>query len=461
MKGKNRMKKIRIGGGQGFWGDSNDAAIHMMKTGKLNYMACDYLAELTLSIMARQKMKDPKRGYATDFIDLFQSVAEDSYYSDIGILTNAGGMNIEGAVDACSKVAQNKKMKGYKIGYVLGDDIKDKIPQLIQEGYEFKNLDDDALSFKNIQNEIVNANVYFGHEPILECLNSGANLVITGRATDSALFLAPIMKKLGWKENNLDLLAKGIMAGHLLECGGQGSGGNIQYDWRNVPNMDQLGFPTAEVCDEYLHITKAPDCGGMITEQTCKEQFLYEVHDPQNYITPDVTVDIGEAQIHQIGTNLVDVSNIKGKERPDQLKLSIGYHAGYKVVTYLSFAWPDAYEKAQYAADILMKKMKRKGLKAEEIHIDYVGLNALHLGVADMRKEICDNLNETILRVAIRTIDKDEAYKIIPEISPLQLNGPPGASFFGGRARVQEVIGLWPTLIPREALNLQSHILEI
>ena len=150
------MKKIRIGGGQGFWGDSHDAAIHMMKTGKLNYMACDYLAELTLSIMARQKMKDPKRGYATDFIDLFQSVAEDSYYSDIGILTNAGGMNIEGAVDACSKVAQNKKMKGYKIGYVLGDDIKDKIPQLIQEGYEFKNLDDDLTkTFETEENELI------------------------------------------------------------------------------------------------------------------------------------------------------------------------------------------------------------------------------------------------------------------------------------------------------------------
>ncbi len=172
-------------------------------------------------------------------------------------------------------------------------------------------------------------------------------------------------------------------------------------------------------------------------------------------------MDISKATLTQIGENRVRVGNIAGKKRPDMLKLSMGYHAGYKVATMLSFAWPDAYEKAQYAADILMKKMKRKGLKAEEIRIDYIGLNSLHLGVADMDPEKVKDLNEVVLRIAIRTLTKDEAYKIVPEVSPLQLNGPPGASFFGGRARVQEVIGLWPTLIPRDAVKLTSHILEI
>ena len=285
--------------------------------------------------------------------------------------------------------------------------------------------------------------------------------MLTGRAADSAMFLAPLAYEFGWKDNDLDNLARGIMAGHLLECGGQGSGGNFQYDWRSVPDMDQLGFPIAELTEEDFHITKAPDCGGLISEQSCKEQFLYEVHDPANYITPDVTVDISHATLTQDGNNRVRVGNVKGKARPDQLKLCLGYHAGYKVVTYLSFAWPDAYEKAQYAAEILMKKMKRKGMQYEDLRIDYVGLNALHLDVAEIDDDLIKRTNEVVLRIAIRTKEKRDAQLIIPEISPLQLNGPPGASFFGGRAHVTDVIGLWPTLIPRDAVKLESHILEV
>jgi hypothetical protein len=269
------------------------------------------------------------------------------------------------------------------------------------------------------------------------------------------------MHELKWKENDYNNLARGIMVGHLLECGGQGAGGNYQYDWRSVPRMDELGFPIAEITNDDLYITKAPDCGGIICEQSCKEQFLYEVHDPANYLTPDVNVDISEATITQAGDNRVKIDHIKGKNRPEKLKCNIGYHAGYKVATMLSFAWPDAYEKAQYAAEILMKKMKKKGLKAEDINISYIGLNALHMGIANMNPELVKEMNEVVLRIAIRTLTKDEAYKLIPEVSPLQLNGPPGASFFGGRAKVQEVIGLWPTLIPRDAVNLTSHIMEV
>ena len=236
---------------------------------------------------------------------------------------------------------------------------------------------------------------------------------------------------------------------------------NFQYDWRNVPDMDQLGFPIAELTEEDFHITKAPNCGGLISEQSCKEQFLYEVHDPANYITPDVTVDISRATLTQDGGNRVRVGGIKGKTKPDQLKLCLGYHAGYKVVTYLSFAWPDAYEKAQYAAEILMKKMKRKGMQYEDLRVDYVGLNALHLDTAEVDEDLIKRMNEVVLRIAIRTKDKKDAQLIIPEISPLQLNGPPGASFFGGRAHITDVIGLWPTLIPRDAVKLESHILEV
>jgi len=454
------MKQVVIGGGQGFWGDSPDAAIHMVRRADLNYMACDYLAELTLSIMARQKLQNPAAGYARDFLELMKEIAGDAKRRGVRILTNAGSMNIEGCVEGLRKIAEAKGLADYKIGYVTGDDLSGRIDELLAAGVSFDNMDD-VGDFSEIRDKIVNANVYFGHEPILECLRQEADVVLTGRSTDSALFLAPVMHELGWAADDWNNLARGIMVGHLLECGGQGAGGNFDYGWRDVPRMDELGFPIAEISGGDFVVTKAPDCGGLISEQSLKEQFFYEVHDPANYITPDVTVDISKATLTQAGENRVRVGNIAGRKRPEMLKLSIGYLAGYKVAAMLSFAWPDAYEKAQYTADIIMKKMKRKNLQAEDIRIDYIGLNALHLGVADASPEVAKNLNEVVLRIAIRTNTKEEAAKLIPEIAPLQLNGPPGASFFGGRAHVQEVIGLWPTLIPRDCVDFRSHILKV
>lgn len=458
------MKNVNIGGGQGFWGDSPDAAIHMIRHSNINYLACDYLAELTLSIMARQKMKNPQAGYARDFLTMLEEIGGDAKEKGIRILTNAGGMNIQGCVNGIEKIVREKGLHSYRIGYVTGDDLTDKIDDMLAAGVKFENIDgevDGISDFREIKDKIVNANVYFGHEPTLACLEQGADVVITGRSTDSALFLSPIMHELGWAPDDWDNLARGIMAGHLLECGGQGAGGNFDYGWRDVPRMDELGFPIAEVSNNDFVITKAPDCGGLISEQSCKEQFLYEVHDPANYITPDVVVDISKSTLTQAGDNRVRVGNVKGKPRPEKLKLSVGYHAGYKVSTMLSFAWPDAYEKAQYAAEIIMKKMKRKGLRTQDIRIDYIGLNALHLGVADMSPEKVKDVNEVVLRIAIRTETKEECMKLVPEVSPLQLNGPPGASFFGGRAHVQEVVCLWPTLIPRDCVDLQPHIITI
>lgn len=454
------MKKVRIGGGQGFWGDSNDAACHMVRHGELDYMACDYLAELTLSIMARQRMKNPKTGYARDFLDIFREVGEEAYRNGTKMITNAGGMNIRGCVDGIVGLAEEKKMSGFKVGYVLGDDMSGQIDQMLAAGIRFENMDGEG-DFNEIRDKIVNANVYFGHEPIEACLQQGANVVITGRSSDSAMFLAPLKHAMGWQESDWDRLARGIIAGHLLECGGQGSGGNFDYGWRDVPDMDNLGFPIAELEGDNMVITKAPDCGGLICEQSCKEQLLYEIHDPAAYITPDVVADVSKACLRQSGDNRVAVQGVTGRARPDTLKLSIGYHAGYRTVGMLSFAWPDAYEKAQYAAEILIKKLKRKGLKAREIRVDYIGLNALHLAVADMSPERLKDVNEVIMRIAVRSDDEAEAAKLIPEVAPLQLNGPPGASFFGGRPKVQEIIGLWPTLIPRSSVALTSHVITI
>ncbi len=462
------MKKIAIGGGQGFWGDSPDAAIHMIRNADIQYLACDYLAELTLSIMARQKIKDPSKGYAPDFVTrLLKEAGVEARNKGIKIITNAGGMNVDGCVSQIKSWAQGENLKGYKIGYVTGDDIKDKIPQLIKQGWDFPSMDtagsddDSGVTFDDIKDRIYNCNAYIGHDKIKEAILEGADTVITGRAADSALFLAPLAFEFGWTEFDWDNLAKGIMAGHLLECGGQGAGGNFMYDWRHVPDMEHLGFPIAELTDDTFEITKAPNCGGIISEQSVKEQFLYEVLDPANYLTPDVNVDISHARIRQVGQNRVRIENIKGKERPDTIKLCVGYHKGWKTVSMLSFAWPNAYEKAKMCADVIMNKMKEKGLKADDVHISFIGLDALHLDVADKSPETIARLNECVMRIVVFSEDKNECAKIIPEISPLQLNGPQGASFFGGRAHIQEVMALYPTVIPRDALDVRSHIVTI
>lgn len=456
----NEDKVIRIGGGQGFWGDSPDAAIDMVKNGNLNYMACDYLAELTMSILQKQKNKDPKAGFAKDFINLFEMIGKEAFEKNVKIISNAGGVNVEEAVKQIEYVSKKNYMKDFKIGYVLGDDLKDELLGLMEEGYEFINSDN-GRKLEEIKDSILNANVYFGREPIIECLEEGADIVVTGRAADSALFLSPLMHEFKWSNDDYDNIARGIIVGHLLECGGQASGGNFDYAWRDVPDMDNLGFPIAEVTKNKTFITKTSTTGGLITEQSLKEQLLYEIHDPENYITPDIVADISKVSLKEIEKNKVEVKNIKGKTPPEKLKLSIGYHAGYKVETFLNFVWPDAYEKAKFASEIIMKKMKRKNLKYDDIRIDFIGLNALLLDVANMDEDLVKNMNEVVMRIAIRTQTKDEAKKLIPEISPLQLNGPQGASFFGGRSRIQDVIGLWPTLIPRDMVKLSSNVLEV
>lgn len=455
------MKKISIGGGQGFWGDSPDAALHMIRNADIQYLGCDFLAELTLSIMARQKMKDPSKGYAPDFVTrILREAGKEAFQKHIRILTNAGGMNITGCVDSIRVLAEQQGLHGYKIGYVTGDDLSAQIPQLLKDGWTFDNFDYDG-EFTSIMDKIINVNVYHGHEKIVDCLQGGADVVVTGRAADSALFLSPLMHEFDWKSNDWDQLARGIMAGHLLECGGQCTGGNYMYDWRNVPEMENLGFPIAELTEDSFHITKAPGCGGVVSEQACKEQFIYEVLDPAHYLTPDVDVDLTSATVTQDGADRVRIEGIKGNPRPDTLKLCVGYHAGYKVVSMLSFAWPDSYEKARYCADVIMKRMAQKGMKADDVHISFIGLNSLHLNVADTSPEAVSKLNECVMRIAVFSKSKEECAKLIPEISPMQLNGPPGASFFGGRAHVQEVIGLWPTTVPRGAVKLESHILEV
>ncbi|WP_294180674.1 acyclic terpene utilization AtuA family protein [uncultured Clostridium sp.] len=451
------MKTIRIGGAQGFWGDLNDVPVEMAKKDDVNYISCDYLAELTLSIMQRQKERHPEAGYARDFIKALREMLPMIKEKGIKVLTNAGGMNVKSAVEAAKNVI---KESGYnlKVGYVVGDDVMDVISDLRKQGISMNNMDT-GESIDSILPHMVNANVYFGSEPIVECLEGGADIIIVGRSTDTALFLAPLEHEFGWKNGEWNSLATGILTGHLSECGAQATGGNYDYDWRNVPHPEDLGYPVAEVSEPgKIIMTKTKNTGGLVTVQSIEEQLFYEIHDPKKYLTPDVVADFSEINLEQIGKDRVLVEGVKGHKRPDTLKLCVGYTEGYRNVAYLPFSWPDALDKAKRAAQILDDRLTNKRLDAIEKRIEFVGLNSLHGPLAD---EIEQELNEVVLRVAIKTKTREEASKLTPEIAPFILNGPPASCFFGGRTRPAEVFALWPTLIPRDAVKLEAHVEEV
>lgn len=450
------MKRIRIGGGQGFWGDSNDAAVDMVRNGDLNYLACDYLAELTLSILQRQRQRRPETGFAQDFIGLARQLLPDCLDRNIKILTNAGGMNVAGAADAVGQVARDAK-KNCRIAVITGDDLLDKLEAMQADGIPLTNMDTGA-DLKEVRERVVNANVYYGHQPLKLGLEAGADVVIAGRCSDPAMFVAPLAHEFGWAGDDWDNLARGVAVGHLLECGGQGSGGNFDYGWKDVPALDRLGYPIAEIDENNLYITKTPDSGGLVCVQSVKEQLLYEIHDPSAYLTPDVVTDFSRARVLPAGTGRVEVKDVKGKPAPDMLKLCLGYSAGWRIMAYMPYAWPDAIAKARRAEEILRARLAKKGLKAREIRFDLLGVNALHLNTA---YPLTEEPNEVVLRIAIRTDDKSEALKLAPEIAPLNLNGPPGNCFFGGRPQPQEIIALWPTLIPRDAVSLRMDITEV
>ena len=445
---------VRIGGAQGFWGDRNEALKVMISQDQVDFVSLDYLAELTLSIMQRQKQKNPQAGYARDFLVALEMALPYWNPKDTKIITNAGGINIPQAVLDLKKLF-SKCGFSCRIAYITGDDLTDKLEELRSEGIDFTNAET-GESFETIKDRIIAANVYYGHSTIKEALDMGADLVITGRATDSSLFLAPLAHRFNWREDQWRELATGIAAGHLLECGAQVTGGNYDFGWENVPNLENLGYPIAEISTPgELILTKCKDTGGTVTEQTCKEQLLYEIHDPSSYVTPDVTVDLSGVIVERAGVDRVQVKNIQGKPKPEKLKLCIGFFEGYKIEGYIPYAWPKALSKAKKSAEIILNRLSKNQLMAKRTRVDFVGVNSLLLDTAALNDE--NQLNEVVLRIALFTEDKKEAEKLSFELAPMILNGPPGACFFGGRPRPTEMYGLWTTYIPRESVKLKIN----
>jgi Acyclic terpene utilisation family protein AtuA len=451
-------ERVRIAAGQGFWGDLPDAPVRQVQGGPIDYLMLDYLAEVTMSIMQKQKARDPNAGYARDFVPLMKEIMPVCVERNIKVIANAGGVNVPGCAAAVRDVAVGLGLGDkVRIGIVTGDDILDRIDQLIGRGIELRNLDT-GEPLAVVRNRIQSANAYLGAAPIVEALNQGANVVITGRATDTGLTLGPMIHEFGWASDDWDRLAAGTIAGHIIECGAQCSGGNCQYDWENIPDLANVGFPIAEASpDGTFVITKHEGTGGCVNVPSVKEQLLYEMGDPHEYITPDCVADFTTIRLAGDGPDRVRVFGIKGRPATDSLKVSISYSSGFKAVGTLVYAWPDAYKKAQSADRILRERLDRLGLKFEQMLTEFVGVNAAHGRLAG---DPSPDLAEVQFRIAVRANERAAVERFTKEIAPLILTGPPAVTgFAGGRPKVEEIVAYWPALIPKSEITSEVQLI--
>ena len=453
-------QRVRIAAGQGFWGDLPDAPVRQVDGGPIDYLMLDYLAEVTMSIMQKQKARDPKAGYARDFVSLMKEILPACVARDIKVIANAGGVNVRGCAAAVTEVARALGLGGkVKIGMVTGDDVLDRIDDFLTRGIELRNMDT-GEPLSSVRDRIQSANAYLGAAPIVEALEKGAQVVITGRATDTGLTLGPMIHEFGWAGDDWDRLAAGTIAGHIIECGAQCSGGNCQYEWQSIPDLANVGFPIAEGCpDGTFVITKHEGTGGRVNLPSIKEQLVYEMGDPHEYITPDCVADFTTIQLSDDGPDRVRVFGIKGRPATDSLKVSISYSAGYKAVGTLVYSWPDAYAKAKTADQILRARLDRLGLRFDQILTEYVGANATHGPLAGPPSP---DLAEVQLRVGVRGNDRASIERFTKEIAPLVLTGPPGVTgFAGGRPKVEEVVAYWPALIPKSEIEAAVDVIEV
>src|SRR5579862_9457402 len=448
---------IRIANAQGFWGDSLEAPLEQIRRGPLDYLTLDYLAEVTMSILQKQRSRDPSAGYARDFVEMVGRGAADIVDKQIRIVANAGGVNPEACRDAVAK-ALNRP--GIKIGIVAGDDILARLDDMIARGVELKSLDT-GEPLASIRPRVQSANVYFGAAPIASALALGAQIVITGRTTDTGLVLGPMMHEFRWARDDWDKLAAGTIAGHTVECGAQCTGGNCQVDWQTIPNMADIGYPIVEAEPEGTFvITKHAGTGGRITVASIKEQLLYEMGDPREYITPDCIADFTTIHLDQAGPDRVRFSGIRGRAATEFYKVSISYSAGFKAIGNLVYAWPDAYKKARAADRILRQRLDRLGLKFDAIRTEFLGANACHgIPSAEPTPEMEPLLAEVVMRIGVRSNDQAAVERFTKEIAPLALNGPPVVTGLGsGRPRVEEIVAYWPALIPKREVSPEVSI---
>jgi len=493
---------VRIAAGQGFYGDSSTAALAIVKEKAADFVVHDALAELTLSILQKDRLKDPNLGYARDIELMATNLFPLAYKNGIKIVTNSGGLNPKSAAKKVAAILQKQGIVGLKIATISGDDFFPKLKQLQNNGYKLENMDSgEPLSSSPYQP--THANVYLGASSIAKALDQGADIILAGRVADPCLTLGILIHHFGWNNpphllprgdlggasSTLDKLASGIAIGHLLECGGQASGGNSYAEWPMDYKISNLGYPIAEVSEDGSAIfTKLESQGGKVSRNTLREQLIYEIHDPANYITPDVIVDLTEVKIEDIDRNKVRFSGVKGKPRPELLKMTIGLMEGYVSEQFFFFSWPYAYKKVQIfikAVEEIWSDLNllddtnngessgsssnlhpvsnvRNSAKIERFEYSFIGINGIHESAAPIPTEKeREGLNEIGVRLVIKHQEPKVGKIAMQSIVCLALNGPPGMISMPGWGKTNRaLLSLWPTLIPRELVDEKVEVIE-
>jgi len=450
---------IRIGNAGGYWGDDPWALRRMVRGPlALDYISIDYLAEVTMSILQKQKSRDPSAGYARDFVTQIEPLLEEILARGIRIVTNAGGVDPEACAAALAAVARSRGLK-LRIAVVEGDNITARMAGFMAAGVDFRNMET-GEAFLPHADQVLAANAYFGAMPVAEALAGDPHIVICGRVTDTGITLAPLIHEFGWGPSDFNLLASGIIAGHIIECGAQATGGNFT-DWKKVPSFDGIGFPIVECRpDGGFTVTKHPGSGGLVSCATVREQLLYEMGNPRSYLTPDVIADFSSVRLEPDGDGRVRVWGIQGRPPTDLLKVSIAYADGFKATGALIVSGPDARAKADCLAQVFWRRLDSElalaGLPAlDRTCTEFVGDDATHRGLTPAHRP-----SEILLRLSARCAHREslETYrKLLPSMI---LSGPPGVAVTGGAPAISEVVSYWPALLPRAMAEATVRVLE-
>jgi hypothetical protein len=447
------MRQIRIGAGAGYSGDRIEPAVELAEKGELQYLVFECLAERTIALAQQTKLRDPASGYDPLLPERLRAVLPLCHSNGIRIITNMGAANPMAAAECTRVVAHELGLKALKIAAVIGDDV---LLHLSNGDYR---IEETGAAVADIRNRVVSANAYIGAQPIAEALAKGADIVITGRAADPSLFVGPLIHEFGWTLNDWHRLGQATLIGHLLECAGQVTGGYFaDPGYKDVPDLARLGFPIGEVSEDgSVVITKVAGSGGRVTPATCKEQILYEIHDPARYLTPDVIADFSNVTVEEIGHDQVRVQGASGSPRPEILKVSIGTVEGFVGEGQISYAGPGARARGELALDIVRERLRLIGVRASELRFDLIGVNSLH-GDRLSGNGGHHEPYEVRVRVVGRTASLDEAVRIGNEVETLYTNGPAGGG--GVTKSAREVMGILSTYIPRDLVRPDVHYVE-
>lgn len=440
---------IKIGNGAGFLGDHLDAPRRLIESAQLDYLTLEYLAELTLSILARRREKDPAAGYAEDFLEVLEQLGPVwRGQPRLKIVTNAGGMNPRACAAAAGRILVAAGLGDTPVGVVTGDDLLPILPELLAAGCPFANLDT-GRPLSELPHQVVSANAYLGAREITAALGQGARLVITGRVADASLTVGPAVHEFGWAWDDWRRLAGASVAGHLIECGAQATGGFYAH-WQETELAD-VGYPIAELSDDgACLLTKPEGSGGVVNRETVAEQLVYEIGDPAHYLTPDVDVDFTTVEIEPVGPDRVAVRGAMGRPAPDSYKVSLAYRAGYTASGQLLVYGHDPVAKARACAELIVQRTRAAGFELGQVHIECLGAGegvpGLHVPPVGLR--------EVMLRITVRDDRREAVERFAKEIAPLATSGPAGlAGYASGRPTVRPVFAYWPTLAPKEAVK--------